>query len=111
MYSNDEKQIRAGLVNFIGSLLKASKETSNSSYRAQQQNVASILTEETIKLSQDNDGLIDLYIVKPLIRGVSFVYGQRIKELKKLPQEAQVKEKIEFYESLIKALNDSISMV
>jgi hypothetical protein len=102
-YSNDQTQIRAGLVNYIGSLLK----TSHYEGKVGRQNVAAILVEEAIKLSQDENNVVDLYVAKPMISGIVYVLNQRINELSnsKLPKN-QVSTVIEEYKKMVDTFNN-----
>jgi hypothetical protein len=85
-YSNDQTQIRAGLVNYIGALLKSSPFLE----RAACQNIVSILSEEALRISSDKDGVVDLYIAKPVIRSLIFILNQRCAEMGKLPKSPSV---------------------
>ena len=81
MYTSDLTQIRQGLVNYIGAIIKSSGFEG----KAANQVAASILLEETLKLSQtDESGVFDLYILKPLFRANIAVLKQRIQELSSL---------------------------
>jgi hypothetical protein len=106
-YSNDQIQIRSGLVNYIGALLKSSPFEG----RAGKQNVSALLVEETLKLALDENNTIDLYTVKPLIRGMVLVCKQRIVELSKIQKNTTVDEQINKYKSIIILLEDIVSMV
>lgn len=107
-YSNDQTQIRSGLVNYIGALVNSSPFED----RAARQNVASILTEEAIKIAQDKDGIIDLYTIKPLLRGCSLIFRQRCSELGKLPQkDKHLEEIIMKYNNLAEIIDGLISEI
>ena len=106
-YSNDQTQIRAGLVNYLGALVKSSPFQD----KAAKQNVASILVEETLKLAQDDEGLLDLYVLKPMLKGMVFILNQRRIELQKLPKTIAISEQIEKYNIVISSLNEIIAMV
>lgn len=106
-YSNDMTQIKMGLVNYIGALLKSSKFEE----RAAKQQVASILIEEALKLSRDeNDGPFDLYVLKPLLRATILLFKQRCNELSKLPSD-KVAEQIKSYKYTIEQLQKLVDMV
>ena len=92
MYSNDQTQIRQGFVNYIGAIIK----TSPFEGRAARQNAASILIEEALKLAQNEDKTMDIYVLKPLIRGMVLVLKQRHAELSQLPSR-EAKEKAKDY--------------
>lgn len=106
MYSNDQTQIRNGLINYIGSLLNSSCFDG----KAAKQNVVSILIEEAMKLSQNEDGKFDMYALKPLLRGTNVLLEQRINELSKLPKNISVKP-IEDYNFIKDKLNKIISEI
>lgn len=80
MYSNDLTQIRTGLVNYIGAMLKATKLEG----KAANQTVAATLVEEALKLTQVESSVCDLYVAKPILRANIFLLNQRCSELKKL---------------------------
>lgn len=106
-YSNDQNEIRSGLVNYIGALLKSSNYKDN----VGKQTVASILTEETLKLAQNEEGIFNLYVLKPMIRGVIIIFKQRIVELSKLPKSEQISSKIEEYQHIISSLEELVNMI
>lgn len=87
MYSNDTTQIRAGMVNYLGALLNASKLPP----RAAKHDVSAILIEEAVKLSQDEDNNYDMYVLKPFLRAIKYVFdshlGEIDKDIKELPSE------------------------
>lgn len=104
MYSNDYKQIRNGLVNYVGSLLKACPFDGE---KASRQFVAATLIEEAMNLMKD-DNTFDMYISKPLLRGNVVILENRKNTLKELPQTSNVKETIKTYENNIEFLNSLI---
>ena len=79
MYSNDVTQIKQGFTNYIGALIMAMKM----SPRANRQQVVHILVEEIFNVSENEEGLIDLYVIKPFISGIIKFLKQRIDELEK----------------------------
>lgn len=103
MYSNDLTQIRTGLVNYIGAMLKATKLEG----KAANQTVAAALIEEALKLTQVESSVCDLYVAKPILRANVFLLNQRCNELKKLMNtfDGEVKiamaTKIKRYEEII----------
>lgn len=104
MYSNDYKQIRNGLVNYVGSLLKACPFDGE---KASRQFVAATLIEEAMILMKD-DNTFDMYVSKPLLRGNVVILENRKNALKELPQTSNVKETIKIYENNIEFLNSLI---
>ena len=83
MYSNDKTQIRQGLTNYVGALLKASREEGKSS-RAIKQDVAATLIEESMQLAADENNVYDPYVLKPLLRATALLLAQRANEIEKL---------------------------
>ena len=107
MYSNDYKQIRNGLVNYIGSLLKACPFEGE---KASRQYVAATLIEEALELMK-NDDTYDMYIAKPLLRGNKAVLQNRKNEILKLPQTNGIKGTVKLYEDNIEFLNNLIDSI
>lgn len=107
LYSNDLTQIRAGLVNYIGAMLQAVKYED----RAKKQVVSSILIEEAMTLSQDTDGVFDLFVLKPMIRGTVLMLNQRVAELSKLPKNEQVTAQIAEYRNAISIFEKLIAVL
>lgn len=108
MYSNDYKQIKNGLVNYVGSLLKACPFEGE---KASRQYVAATLIEEALNLMKEDD-TYNMYVAKPLLRGNKIVLENRKNELLNLPQTASVKDTVKQYEdniNFIKSLVDNIN--
>lgn len=74
MYSNDYNQIKAGLINYVGAMLKACPFEGMKSSR---QYVAATLIEQAIDLMKDDDNHFDMYVSKPLLRGTSLLLKDR----------------------------------
>ena len=109
MYSNDYNQIKNGLVNYTGSLLKACPFNGE---LASRQFVAATLIEEALNLIKNSDDLTyELYVAKPLLRANVIVLENRKNKLKELPQTTSVKETIKSYEDNIEFLNNIISRI
>jgi hypothetical protein len=106
MYSNDYNQIRAGLTNYIGAMIKACPYEG---VKASRQYVAATLIEEAMQIIEGDSVTPDMYVAKPLLRANIIVLKKRILELQKLPQVAQVKEKIEQYNNTIELLNELVN--
>lgn len=106
-YSNDLQQIRGGLVNYIGSMLRASKYEG----KAAKQVVASVLIEEALKLSQDENNIMDLYVNKPLLRATKILFEQRIVELEKIKGNPAIKEQVTTYNQSIVTLQTLINSI
>lgn len=108
MYSKDSTQIRQGLVNYIGALLSAS----HFEPRAAKHDVAAMLVEETLGLSQEEvNAPYDLYVLKPLLRGTVATLEQRMNELAKLPRTQQVAGAIRDYGVTAQNLKDLIQKI
>lgn len=106
MYSNDSTQIRAGMVNFIGALINASKLPP----KGAKQDVSAILIEESLKLAKDEKGIYDLYVLKPLLRANKIIFENHIREIdndsKHLPKE--IKEQFILKRQMYKQIVDSM---
>lgn len=83
MYSRDYNQIRAGLTNFIGSLI----DSIGFEPRATKYEIVKILLEEALKISKDENEIVDIYIAKPFIDDLIYILNQRIQEFEKLKKE------------------------
>lgn len=101
-YSNDQTQIRAGLVNYIGAMLSSSKFDNE---KAIKHSVVAILLEEAATLCKDQDGLFDMYTCKPILRLVSGITKQRINLLSDLPKTPDVVGQIESYKFITESLD------
>lgn len=107
MYSNDQTQIRAGLVNYIGAMLQSSKFDNEKAVR---HSVVAILLEEAAKLCKDEEGTYEMFISKPILRLTSGIAKQRYNVLSSLdgktPEMVALMEKystiVEFLDEIIK---------
>lgn len=106
MYSNDQVQIRQGLVSYIGAIIKSSPHEG----RAAQQSAAAILVEEALKIAQDGEEL-DYYVLKPILRGAVFAINHRIRELSELPATQEVKNTIKDYKTVVTRLERLINSI
>jgi hypothetical protein len=107
MYSNDQTQIRAGMVNYIGALIKSSSFEG----RAAKQSVVAVLIEEALKLAKSEDQTVDLYVLKPMIRGMVFTLNQRVKELSKLPKNQESDSLINEYKTIISTFDKLLDVL
>lgn len=98
MYSNDQTQIRQGLVSYIGAMVKSSPFEG----KAARQNVAAALIEEALNIAKE-DMSYDTYVLKPLYRATSIALKDRVNDLSKIPSH-EAKEKVKQYEDIIKSL-------
>lgn len=104
-YSNDLTQIRNGMVNYLGAMIKTMKH----SEKANKQSVASVMVEEALKMSQNQEGIYDLYVLKPMFRGLTLVLNQRCQELGKLPKTTEVMEQIQEYQRTIRTFEELVA--
>lgn len=102
MYSNDQTQIRAGLVNYIGALLSSSKFENE---KATRHSVVALLLEEAMKLCKDNDGYFDMYVSKPALRLTSSIAKQRVNLMNDLPKTPDVVSQIKTYKFINEELD------
>ena len=103
MHSNDQAQVRAGLVNYIGAMLSASKFEND---KAIKHSVVAILLEEAVKLCKDKDGYFDMYVSKPALRLTSSIAKQRCDLMDNLPSKTpEIQEQIEAYGIIKSELN------
>ena len=105
MYSNDQQQIRAGLVNYIGAMLTASKFEND---KAKKHSVVAILLEEAMHICKDENGEFDMFACKPIFRLVEGIAKQRLALLSALPKTEEVSKQIEVYKFMTKELSDII---
>ena len=82
MYSQDIDQIKGGLTNYVMAAYHSLGET-----REAKQRVVAILLEESLKMAQDEDGELDIYVLKPLMRAAAFTFEQRAAVFTTLNQE------------------------
>ena len=94
--SNDMQSVRNALTNFIGALALAIPLEP----RFVKQEIAAVLMEEVLKLSQDENGVYELFTLKPLFRAQIAILKQRVSELQTLPA-AVAKDQISRYEEMI----------
>ena len=80
MPDNNFEEIRNGLTNYIFSCLSATPYKGNEAKHF----LVSLLAEEAIKISKDDDNSINLFAIKPVIRAVILIFTERIKCLKEI---------------------------
>lgn len=109
MYSNDTTQIRAGMVNFIGALLNASKIPP----KGARQDVSAILIEEALKLAKDETNVYDFYVLKPLLRANKFIFENHIRQIdedaKTLPKD--IREQLILRKEMYKQVVDTMDFL
>lgn len=106
MYSNDPKQIRNGLVNYIGSSLNATKLEG----KAAKQTMIAMLLEEAMVLGIEDD-TPDMYCLKPYFRSIKIIFEKRITELNSLPSNSAIKSQIEEYQITINTMTKLINSI
>lgn len=107
MYSNDTTQIRQGFTNYIGAIINS---LSLPKEAAIQQTVA-ILVEEIMKLTKNENGLIDTYAIKPYISGIVKVLKQLIDEMEKSEEKNLMKDSIEDYKQVTEFFSDFLRRI
>lgn len=107
MYSNDTKQIRNGLVNYIGALLNAVPFEG----KAAKQVVVAALVEEAFSMSLDESGELDMYCLKPILRQCKIIFEKRRLELEAMPSIPNIRRQIENYTVNINMLNTLIDSI
>lgn len=108
MYSNDFNQIKSGLINYTGALLKACPFDGE---KASRQYVAAALIEQALDLIRNSDDSIEMYVAKPIFRATIILIDDRIRALSELQQIDAVKQQIESYKNckdFLKKLTDNI---
>lgn len=108
IYSNDYGQIKNGLSNYVGSLLKACPFQGKNASR---QHVAAALIEEALNLMKNEDNSIELYVAKPLLRGTNIVLQSRIKEISALPKTESILKIVKDYEDSAGTINKLINNI
>ena len=94
--NGDVQNIHNSITNFIGALAVSMPLDP----RVSKQEIAAVLLEETLRLAQDEDGVYDLFVLKPLLRAQVAVLRQRNSELAKLSI-TPAKEQIAMNEKII----------
>lgn len=104
-YSNDQTQIKSGLINYIGAMLKSSKFENE---KATRHSVVAILLGEAMKLCKDDQGMYDIYVSKPALRLTSSIAKQRANLMKDLPQTKEIASQLNDYKQISQALDKII---
>lgn len=96
-YTQEQESIRMALTNFIGSLYSNSKYESSIGKK----NVNAIIVEEMLKLSQKEDGTIDLLAISPLFNSVAWSMKNEAMNIEKsIKTEKEAREKFMDIKSL-----------
>lgn len=112
MYSNKQIEIKAGLVNYIGAIMQASKYSDINMIK--HETVALLLEEvSTICKDSDKDNNFNLYACKPILRLTVNILNERKKVLKTLDNNSiispiEVSNQIQAYNQAITIINNLI---
>lgn len=108
-YSNDYREIRNGFINYIGAALNAVKTYEKDSAR---QYIVAMLIEEAINLATNEDDNIDLYSIKPLLKGCKYIFQNRITALESLSNVSpNIGKQINEYKDLINTIDNYINNI
>lgn len=110
MYSNDTTQIRQGFTNYIGALVMSMKLPE----KGAKQEIVNILVNEIFDISENN-GLTDLYIIRPFIIGINRFLKERITEIEKVEVKTQsmkdtlsdYNQIVEFFTTMLSTMNNN----
>lgn len=104
-YSNDQTEIRAGLVNYIGAMINASPYDNPDVIK---HNVIAILLEEAMNLAKDENGHFNMYACKPILRLTSGIAKQRHNLLSDISDSTNVKKQLSDYQQIVTILDEII---
>lgn len=107
-YSNDLVQIRAGLVNYIGAMLSASKYEDD--YVKKHETVA-IISEEMSKICKDDSDDYEMYVCKPLLRLVSNIAKNRFRILDELGNTNNIADKKNIYKNIFENIDKIVESI
>lgn len=107
-YSNDYGEIRKGFINYIGSAFNAIDGID----QVKKQQITAMLIEEAINLNKDNNGNLDLYGLKPLLKGCKYLCEKRILALEPYKNSRkELREQYINYSDLLKQVNPLIDNI
>lgn len=104
---NKYEEIRNGLNNYIFSCLQAIPFEGNKAKHV----LSSILLEESLKISRDENNELNMYAVKPILKACIVILIERINSIKKLPSSEQIRIQINNYEEVNNFLNTLVSRI
>ena len=107
MSDNNFEEIRNGLTNYIFSCLSALPYEGNEAKHF----LVSILSEEALKISKDENDETVMFAIKPMLRACIVIFTERIKCMKEIESSEVVKEQISEYNKLISTLTDLINTI
>lgn len=109
MYSNNQYEIKAGLVNYIGAIMQSSLLKDDNAIKHE---TVALLLEEVSTISKNEDDKFNLYACKPILRLTVNIINERINELKFLNEcenSLEITKTIQFYNQSIAVLNSLIN--
>lgn len=107
-YSNDYGEIRKGFVNYIG----AAFQSIDGLDEVKKQQITAMLIEEAINLNKDKDGNLDLYGLKPLLKGCKYLCEKRLLALEPYKNKTmELRKQYIDYSDLLKLVNHLIDKI
>lgn len=100
-------EVRNGLTNYIFACLNGLPYEGVKAKHA----LISILAEESLNLSKDENNNIELFAIKPMLRAVVVVFDERIKCLKEAPSSEAINKQIAEYTNLVNIINNLINNI
>jgi hypothetical protein len=105
--NEDFKEVRNGLTNYLFSCLQGMPYDGVQAKHA----LISILAEEALKLSKNENEEIELFAIKPLIRAIIVIFQERIKLLQTAPTSDAINIQICEYNTLINTLSNFLDII
>lgn len=101
-------EIRNGLTNYIFACLNSLPYEGDKAKHV----LVSILTEESLKISQDENNQINMYAIKPILKSIIYIFNERINCLKQLEtSNEQINKQILEYNNIISYFNQLIDNI
>jgi hypothetical protein len=107
MPDNNFEEIRNGLTNYMFSCLSAMPYKDKEAKHF----LVSILLEEALSISKDENEKIDLFAIKPMLRACNLIFTERLKCLKEIESSDLVIDQINDYNTLIKIISELIDNI
>ena len=98
--------MRQALVNLFGGI--AAELTKELSAKDSRQLIAGTTLEELLRFSQDEDGLVDFYAAKPILKACSFIFRQRAEAISSLGLSSEAQAQYERLANELDALLEKI---
>lgn len=105
--NEDFTEVRNGLTNYVFSCLQCMPYEGVKAKHA----LVSILAEEALKISKDDENKTEMFAIKPLLRAVIAIFNERIECLKKVQASEIVKVQINDYESIVNKISNLIENI